>query len=83
MRKGSKAVAGGAPFWLEIHISEGGVGWPFLVSNVTKVTVNSGWNGSYAPMGSEGNVRSLDLVMGVLTGAQWVRNNRLRGSFLA
>jgi len=34
-------------------------------------------------MGPEGHIQILDLVMGALTGAQWVQNNRLQGSFLA
>ena len=34
-------------------------------------------------MGPGGHVRCLDLVMGALTGAQWVQNDRLRASFLA
>ena len=55
----------------------------FLASNVTQVTVISGWNGSYGSMGPEGHIRSLDVVMRVLTGAHWVQNGRLRGSFLA
>ena len=55
----------------------------FFASNVTKVTVISGWNGSYGSMGPEGHIRRLDLVMEVLPGAQWVQNDRLRGSFLA
>ena len=60
-----------------------GVGRPFLASNVIKVTVISGWNGSYGSMGPKGHVQSLDLVMGAVPGAQWVQNDRLRGSFLA
>ena len=55
----------------------------FLASNVTKVAGISGWNGLDESMGPVGNVRCLDLVMGDLPGAQWVRNNHLRGSFLA
>ena len=55
----------------------------FLASNVTKVAVISGWNDLDGSMGPKGHIRSLDLVMGVLTGAQLVQNNRLRGSFLA
>ena len=55
----------------------------FLASNVTKGAVISGWNGSYGSMGPVGHVRCLDLVMGALTGAQWVQNDRLRGSYLA
>ena len=34
-------------------------------------------------MGSKGHVQRLDLVRGAMTGAQWVRNDRLRGPFLA
>ena len=55
----------------------------FLTSNVTKVAVASGWNGLDGSMGPEGHVRHLDLVMGGMPGAQWVQNDRLRGSFLA
>ena len=58
-------------------------GRPFLASNVIKVTVISCWNGLNGSMGPDGHVRSLALVMGALTGAQWVQNDRLRGSFLA
>ena len=47
------------------------------------MAVHSGWNGSYGLMGPVGHVRHLDLVMEVLTGAQWVQNDRLGGSFLA
>ena len=54
-----------------------------LASNVTHVAAISRWNGSYGSMGPKGHVRRLHLVMGALPGAQWVRNNRLRGSFLA
>ena len=43
----------------------------------------SGWNGSYGSMGPKGNVICLDLMTGAMTGAQWVQNDRLRGSFLA
>ena len=38
-----------------------------MASNVTKVTVISGWNGWYGSMGPKGHVRGLDLVMRVLT----------------
>ena len=55
----------------------------FLASNVTKVAAIYGWNGLYGSMGPEGNVRSLDLVMGVLKASHWVQNDSLRGSFLA
>ena len=55
----------------------------FMTSNVTKEAVKSHLNGSYESMGPGGHVQSLDLVMGAMTGAQWVRNDRLRGSFLA
>ena len=55
----------------------------FLASNVTKVTVISGWNGSYGSMGPEAHIQSLDLVMGAIPGAQWVQIDLLRGSFLA
>ena len=60
-----------------------GLGGTFLASNVTKVIVISDWNGSYGSMGSKGHVRCQDLVMGVLTGAPWVKKDRLGGSFLA
>ena len=59
-----------------------GVGRPFLASNVIKVTVISAWIDSYGSTGPEGHVQSLDLVMGVLTGAQWVQNNCFGASFL-
>ena len=45
----------------------------FLASNVTKVAVISEWNGSCGLMGPGGHVRHLDLVLGALTGAQWVQ----------
>ena len=54
----------------------------FLASNVTHVAVISGWNGSHGSMRPEGHVRRLDLVMGAMTDAQWVRNDRLSGSLL-
>ena len=44
----------------------------FLASNGTKVAAISGWNGSYGSMGPGGHVRCLDLVMGAMTGAQWL-----------
>ena len=47
------------------------------------MAVISGWNGLDGSMGPGGHVQCLDLVMGDLTGAQWVQNDRLRGSFLA
>ena len=53
----------------------------YLASNVTKVAVISGWNGSYGSIRPGGHVRHLDLVMEAMTGAQWVQNDRLRGSF--
>ena len=55
----------------------------FLASNVTKEAVISGWNGLDGSMGPGGHVRCLDLGMGDLPGAHFVRNHRLRGSFLA
>ena len=54
----------------------------FLASNDTKVTVICGWNGSHGSMGPGRHVRRLDLVMGAMPGAQWVRNDCLRGFFL-
>ena len=54
-----------------------------LDPNVTKVAVTSGWNGLDGAMGPGGHVTSLGLAMKALPGAQWVQNNRLRGSFLA
>ena len=55
----------------------------FLASNVTELAVISGSNGLDGSMGPGGHARYLDLVMGDLPGAQWVWNDRLRGSFLA
>ena len=52
-----------------------------LASNVTHVAVMCGWNGLYGSMGFGGHIRRLDLVMGAMTGAQWVQNVRLRGTF--
>ena len=60
-----------------------GLSVTFLASNVTNVAGISGWNGWYGSMGPGEHIRSLDLVMGVLTGAHWVQTDRLRGSFLA
>ena len=53
------------------------------VQYVTKVVAISDWNGLYDSMRPGSHRRSLDLVVGAIQGAQWVRNNRLRGSFLA
>ena len=55
----------------------------FLASNVAQKTVISGWNDLDGSMGPGGHIQSLDLVMGALTGAQWVQNDRLRGLILA
>ena len=55
----------------------------FLASNVIKVARLSGRNGLGRSMGPKGHVRRLDLVMGAMKGAQLVRNDRLRGLFLA
>ena len=55
----------------------------FMASNVPKVAAIFGWNGFVGSMGPGGHVRCLDLVIGAMTGAQWVRNDRLRGPFLA
>ena len=77
--------AGGGHFWPEIPMSEvwGGFSGKFLASNVTQKTVISGWNGLDGSMGPGGHIKCLDLVMGPLPGAQCVRSDRLRGSFLA
>ena len=56
----------------------------FLASNVTKnMGVISDWNGLYESMGPRGHKKCLDSVMGAMADAQWVRKDRLRGSFLA
>ena len=55
----------------------------FLASNITQVTVISGWNDSYGSMGPKGHVEHLDLVMGAMSSPQWVPNGGLRWSFLA
>ena len=55
----------------------------FLASNVTKVAVISGWNGFDGSMGPRRHIGCLDLEVGAMLGAQWVQNDRLRGSFLA
>ena len=47
------------------------------------MAVVSGLNGSYGSMGPKGHVRGLDLVMGAIPGAHWVRNDPLIWSFLA
>ena len=52
-----------------------------MASNVTKVAVVSHWNGLDGLMGRGGHVRRLDLVMGAMPSAQWVRNDGSRGSF--
>ena len=44
-----------------------------LAFNVAQVTVIHGWNGSYGSMGPEVHVKTLDLVMRVLTDARWVQ----------
>ena len=54
----------------------------FWASKVTQVTVISICNYSYGSMGPKGDVQCLDLVMGAMSGAQWVQNDHLRGSFL-
>ena len=54
----------------------------FLASNVTQVAVISGWNGLYVSMGPKGHDRHPALVMGAMSGAQLVLNDRLRGYFL-
>ena len=62
----------------------GGIGTPFLASNVAQVTVIYGWHGSYGSMKPEGHVRSLDLVMGAVPSAQYGSETilSLRGCFL-
>ena len=55
----------------------------FFASNDTKMALISGWNGLNVSMGPCEHVKRLDLVMGALAGAQWVKNDLLRGSFLA
>ena len=47
------------------------------------MAVISNWNGLNGSMGPGGHVRRLDLVMGAMTGAQWVQNDCLEGLFLA
>ena len=47
------------------------------------VAVISGWNDSYGSMGLMGHIRHLALVMGSMSGAQWVPNGDWSGSFLA
>ena len=74
-------LLGRVVFWMKSTFLRGLSG-TFLASNVTKVIVISDWNGSYGSMGSKGHVRCQDLVMGVLTGAPWVQNDCLGGSFL-
>ena len=60
-----------------------GAQWPLLAYRATKVAVISSWNGWYESMTSNRHVRCLDLVMGIMPGAQWVPNDCLRGSSLA
>ena len=55
----------------------------FLSLNVAQVDVIFGWNGLYGSMGPGGHIQSLDLVMRVIPGAQWVQNGCWRGSLLA
>ena len=64
-------------------MSEGVFSGTCLASNVTKVAVMSGCDGLDGSMEPGGHIQNLDLVMGDLPGAQWVRNDRLRGSVLA
>ena len=40
-------------------------------------------NDLYRSMGPGGHVKHLDFVIVAMSGAQWVQNNRSRGSFLA
>ena len=54
----------------------------FMASNVPKVAAIFGWNGFVGSMGPGGHVRCLDLVIGAMTGAQWVRNDPLTWSIL-
>ena len=55
----------------------------FMAYNDTKVAGISGWNGLNGSMGPGGHARCLDLVMGAITGAQWVQNDRLRRVFFS
>ena len=64
-------------------MSEGGFSGTFLASNATQVAVNSGCIDLYGSMGPKGHTLYLDLVMVAMKGAQRVRKDRLRGSFLA
>ena len=54
----------------------------FLASNVTQVTVISGWNDSYGSMGLVGHAGNLALVMGSMPSPQWVPNGGWKWSFL-
>ena len=54
----------------------------FLSSNVTKVTIISGWNGLDGSIGPGGHMGCVDLVMGAMPGALWVQTDHLRWSFL-
>ena len=49
------------------------------------MSVIAGWNGLYGSMGPKGHVRHLDLVVRAMQGVHLdlVRNDHLRGSFLA
>ena len=60
-----------------------GLSVTLLASNVAQVTVIYCLNGSYGSMRSGGHIRSLDLVMGALTGPHLVQNDRLTGWFFA
>ena len=55
----------------------------FLASNVTQVTVISGWNDLYESMGTKGHVGHLASVIGSMPSPQWVPNGGWRWSFLA
>ena len=70
-------------FWAENPHVGRGVQWRLMAYVATNVAVISDWNGSYGSMGPFGHIKCLDLVMGGMTSAQWVQNDRLRGYFLA
>ena len=67
---------------LNPHVG-GGLSGTFFASAVTQLAVITGWDALYGSMGPGGHIRCLDLVMGGMTGAQWVRNDSLIMSYLA
>ena len=54
-----------------------------MASNVTQKAGICGWNGLDGSMGPGGHIQSLDLVMGAVSGAQWVQKGSLERVFFS